>query len=711
MTKGILFSTLALSFMALSFIGCSNDDVEGGKPLPQGTEFEFGAAVETNQSRTYYDPTDVANPNATSWKIFWNYQAPLDHVYIYSPQAMNGRNQASYTVHGTKDQHEAPATKDGDIGIQLSNAPSYNFYGMYPAQAVTEGSGTSTSLSAFMPITQIASTTETMSLTTPVTNLQTNADMNCALMIAKEKGYTPSTDNQAKVGLQFEPFATMLDVTVNGTTGSNTQNTVRITSVIIEANAPIAGDFTYDYESGALTLGQNTSNSIVINTKFKDKDGNEVGVTMGSNSTLNVRAFLIPNPAITELKVKVVTAAAQTMTKTLKMDKFKNSQIHFPKLPKIDVDNLQFDYTIWLSQLDPKIYIAEISMPGTALSFNYLSSDATKKTQTLNLTDQFNKGVRVFQSHINLGDDPSLTNENGPIGLATSEGNSIKKPDGTTSWTLEDVIEALHKEMSGIHKDEFCVLAISEWIKDLDVDKLSILYKRLNNLLKKDGTVGLVATGITPNTTINDVKGKVIIKVQLNGSYSGAWSSLAGANVWANVYNQNAESQPFYSPMPYGSLPKTTDGGTTDSALSSTGMNLIYSECANVITSVSSSGATYRDGVKNNATNVLKAYANNYKSDEHRNFSITYLGGCGLSRTSYIYGSGYTTYSYLPHQIAEDLNTIWLNYANKPANKPWGWVMLNWVGDDTKAPTSTKCIREVIEHNADPNFILKRRTN
>ena len=69
--------------------------------------------------------------------------------------------------------------------------------------------------------------------------------------------------------------------------------------------------------------------------------------------------------------------------------------------------------------------------------------------------------------------------------------------------------------MSVIHKDEFCVLAISEWIKDLDVDKLSILYKRLNNLLKKDATVGLVATGITPNTTINDVKGKVIIKVQL----------------------------------------------------------------------------------------------------------------------------------------------------------------------------------------------------
>ncbi len=701
MTKGILFSTLALSFMALSFIGCSNNDVASGKPLPQGTEFEFGAAVEANQSRTYYDPKDVANPKATSWKIFWNYENPLDHVYIYSPQAMNGRNQASYTVHGTKDQHEAPATKDGDIGIQLSNAPSYNFYGMYPAMAVKEGSGTSTSLSAFMPITQIASTTETMSLTTPVSDLQTNADMNCALMIAKEKNFTPSTDNQAKVGLQFEPFATMLDVTVNGTTGSNTQNTVRITSVIIEADAPIAGDFTYDYESGALTLGNNTSNSIVINTKFKDQDGNEVGVTMGRESTLSVRAFMIPNPAVTELKVKVVTAAAQTMTKKLNMGNFKESQIHFTKLPKIDVDNLQFDYTIWLSQLDPNIYISEISMPGTALSFNYLSPNAIKKTQTLNLTEQFNKGVRVFQSHINLGDDLSLTNENGPIGLATSEGNSIKKPDGT-SWTLEDAIEALHKEMSGIHKDEFCVLAISEWIANLNVTKLSTLYKRLNNLLKKDGTVGLVATGITHNTTINDVKGKVIIKVQLNGSessYYGAWSSLAGANVWANIYRYAAESKPFYSPMPYGSLPQETDGSEYSSALSSTGMNLIYSECANVINNVSSwGGVTYKNGVKANATAVLDAYAKNYNSDEHRNFSITYLGGCGLR-------------GYYPYNIAEDLNTLWLNYAKKPAKKPWGWVMLNWVGDDTKAPTSTKCIREVIEHNADPNFILKRRTN
>ena len=338
-------------------------------------------------------------------------------------------------------------------------------------------------------------------------------------------------------------------------------------------------------------------------------------------------------------------------------------------------------------------------MPGTALSFNYLSSNAIKKTQTLNLTEQFNKGVRVFQSHINLGDDLS-TNENGPIGLATSEGNSIKKPDGT-SWTLEDAIEALHKEMSGIHKDEFCVLAISEWIDKLNVEKLSTLYKRLNNLLKKDGTVGLVATGITPNTTINDVKGKVIIKVQLNGSessYSGAWSSLAGANVWTNIYRYAAESNPFYSPMPYGSLPATNAGSAQSSSLSSTGMNLIYSECANVITSVSSWGANYSAGVETNATAVLDAYAKNYNSDEHRNFSITYLGGCGLS-------------GYCPYNIAQDLNTIWLNYAKKPAKKPWGWVMLNWVGDDTKAPTSTKCIREVIEHNADPNFILKRRTN
>lgn len=718
MNKGFLISIFTLSLMIIGLASCANDNITGGKPLPKGTEFDFGTTVDANLSRTYYDPEDVANPNATYWKIFWNYQDPLDQVYIYSPQAMTGRQQAAYTVNGVKDQYSATATKNSEIGIQLSDANTYDFYGMYPAQNVKANSGSGHSLSATMPIFQTASTTEIMNSETNVGNLETTADMNSALMIAKEADFMPSTQNNAKVNLQFEPFATTLNVTVNGVEQSNFNYKVLITSIIIEADAPIAGDFTYNYDTKAITFGENASNFIRIDTKFKDAAGHQIGVPMGADSKLNVRAFMIPNPNVNSLKVKVATSAAQTLTKTLNMTNFKNSQIHFAKLPKINASNLQFDYKIWLSQLDPNIYLSEISLPGSALTFSYKLSEDYKKTQTLDLTKQFENGIRVFQFHVNTVNQTS-TYDGGStsVGIALPNGDPMPRINGNGYWTIEDVIEALHDEMKGLHKDEFCVVAISDWIKGPNSDKMTTLYNRLKAVLNKAGEKGLVATNVNPNTTIADVKGKVIFKVQLNGSYPKAWPQLTGADLWLNIFKEDANTNVFYSPMPFGELPATNAGGLNASKLTGT-MNFIYSEVAdpvetkwdrNPLTLPYNYNAVYKDGVKNCATAVLAAYAKNYSSNEHKNFSMTYLGGQGIE-----YNNNGTKY-YLPSQIAQDLNKIWLdNIRNKTTTdssplrqKPWGWVMLNCVGTE---PTTSWCIEAVIRHNADPVFKHQRRS-
>lgn len=713
MNKGFLISIFTLSLMIIGLASCANDNITGGKPLPKGTEFDFGTTVDANLSRTYYDPADVANPNATYWKIFWNYQDPLDQVYIYSPQAMTGRQQAAYTVHGVKDQYSATATKNSEIGIQLSDANTYDFYGMYPAQNVKANSGSGHSLSATMPIFQTASTTETMNSENNVGNLETSADMNSALMIAKEAGFMPSTQNNAKVNLQFEPFASMLNVTVNGVEQTNLQYKVLITSIIIEADAPIAGDFTYNYDTKAITFGENASNFIEINTKFKDAAGHQIGVPMGPDSKLNVRAFMIPNPNVKSLKVKVVTSASQTMTKTLNMAKFKESQIHFAKLPKINANNLQFDYKIWLSQLDPNIYLSEISMPGSALTFSYKLDNDYQKTQTLDLTKQFENGIRVFQFHVNTVNQTS-TYDGGStsVGIALPDGTPMEK-DGGGYWTIEDAINALHSEMKGLHKDEFCVVAISDWIKNINSfngnEKMTALYKRLKAVLNKAGEKGLVATNVSPNTTIADVKGKVIFKVQLNGKYQNAWPQLTGADVWMNIFESDANTNVYYSPMPFGELPATNAGGLDKSKLTGT-MNYIYSEVADPVKSVTG-GFSYKDGVKDCVTNVLAAYANNYSSSEHRNFSMTYLGGQGTKKNKIIDDDTY----YLPSQIAQDLNKIWLDYIKANTQnttdvlrtKPWGWVMLNRVGTE---PTTSWCIEAVIRHNADPVFKHQRRS-
>lgn len=717
MNKGFLISIFTLSLMIIGLASCVNDNTTGGKPLPKGTEFDFGTTVDANLSRTYYDPNDVANPNATYWKIFWNYQDPLDQVYIYSPQAMTGRQQAAYTVHGVKDQYSATATKNSEIGIQLSDANTYDFYGMYPAQNVKANSGSGHSLSATMPIFQTASTTEIMDSETKVGNLETSADMNSALMIAKKAGFMPNTQNNAKVNLQFEPFASMLNVTVNGVEQGNFKYEVLITSIIIEADAPIAGDFTYNYETEAITFGENASNFIRIDTRFKDAAGHQIGVPMGPDSKLNVRAFMIPNPNVKSLKVKVVTGAAQTLTKNLNMNNFKNSQIHFAKLPKINASNLQFDYKIWLSQLDPNIYLSEISMPGSALTFSYKLSKDYQKTQTLDLTKQFENGIRVFQFHVNTVNQTS-TYDGGStsVGIALPDGTPMEK-DGGGYWTIEDAINALHSEMKGLHKDEFCVVAISDWIANPSTKNMTTLYNRLKAVLNKAGEMGLVATNVNSNTTIADVKGKVIFKVQLNGKYPDAWPQLTGADVWMNIFNNKANTNVFYSPMPFGELPATDAGGLNASNLTGT-MNFIYSEVAdpvetewdkNPFTLPYNYNPVYKDGVKNCATAVLAAYAKNYSSDEHKNFSMTYLGGQGIE-----YNNNGTKY-YLPSQIAKDLNTIWLNYIRaKTQNdtdelriKPWGWVMLNRVGTE---PTTSWCIEAVIRHNADPVFKHQRRS-
>ena len=705
MNKRFLISIFTLSLMIIGLASCVNDNVTGGKPLPKGTEFDFGTTVDANLSRTYYDPTDVANPNATYWKIFWNYQDPLDQVYIYSPQAMTGRQQAAYTVNGVKDQYSATATKNSEIGIQLSDANTYNFYGMYPAQNVKANSGSGCSLSATMPIFQTASTTEIMNSETNVGNLETTADMNSALMIANEAGFMPNTQNNAKVNLQFEPFASMLNVTVNGVEKSNFNYKVLITSIIIEADAPIAGDFTYNYETKDITFGENASKFIQIDTKFKDAAGHQIGVPMGPDSKLNVRAFMIPNPKVKSLKVKVVTSAAQTLTKTLNMANFKNSQIHFAKLPKINASNLQFDYKIWLSQLDPNIYLSEISLPGSALTFSYKLTDDLQKTQTLDLTKQFENGIRVFQFHVNTVNQTS-TYDGGStsVGIALPGGTPMEK-DGGGYWTIEDAINTLHSEMKGLHKDEFCVVAISDWIaKPVTNAKMTTLYNRLKAVLNKAGEMGLVAANVNPNTTIADVKGKVIFKLQLNSDYPGVWSELNGADLWMNIFDDVANTNVYYSQMPFKTIPATNASGTSPNVLSNNGMNFIYSEDAKPYKN--SLSTSYKNGIKDCAKNVLATYANNYSSSEHRNFSMTYLGGQGNSA----FGNTLS-----PSQIAQDLNKIWLDYIKANTQnttkglrtKPWGWVMLNRVGTE---PTTSWCIEAVIRHNADPVFKHQRRS-
>ena len=323
----------------------------------------------------------------------------------------------------------------------------------------------------------------------------------------------------------------------------------------------------------------------------------------------------------------------------------------------------------------------------------------------MDLTKQFENGIRVFQFHVNPVDQTS-TYDGGStsVGIALPDGTPMEKEDGSY-YTIEDVINALHSEMNGLHKNEFCVVAISDWLNEKNTDNMRLLYKRLKAVIDKAGEMGLAVANVTPNTTIADVKGKVIFKIQLNGSerkYFNTWGELNGTDAWMNIFDDVANDNVYYSQMPFKTVPATDASGTSANVLSNNGMNFIYSEDAVPFKKLSTS---YKDGIKECAKNVLAAYAKNYNSTEHRNFSMTYLGGQGKK----------IIYTVTPTQIAQDLNKIWLDYirantqntTDELRTKPWGWVMLNRVGTE---PTTSWCIEAVIRHNADPVFKHQRRS-
>lgn len=45
MNKRFLIPALAWSLLALSFAGCTDDNMSGSDPLPEGTEFDFGTTL------------------------------------------------------------------------------------------------------------------------------------------------------------------------------------------------------------------------------------------------------------------------------------------------------------------------------------------------------------------------------------------------------------------------------------------------------------------------------------------------------------------------------------------------------------------------------------------------------------------------------------------------------------------------------------------
>jgi len=265
-------------------------------------------------------------------------------------------------------------------------------------------------------------------------------DMNAAVMVARK---TMSAEEFGRdVPLQFNVLADVLDITLNGPVRPNMLNTdseaqfIQIQAVTIEVVTPeennskdkegnpitdvskfetdnsvlISGTFDLNMADG--TVSNISGNSTVqLQTSMSNADGGVYYPTLfvrkdtessayADLDHLRLRAFLIPGQItgsnLNKLRVHLQTNCGDFYQMLENDGHFVTGNIYPVKFGYFKVRGADFDLKAWIGQLNPNIYLSELSIPGAWHASNayYQGADAAS-----DLKKQYQVGVRAFEVH------------------------------------------------------------------------------------------------------------------------------------------------------------------------------------------------------------------------------------------------------------------------------------------------------------------------
>lgn len=534
-TSKYIFLSLAAAFVATACNQEMNPD-NPNKANP-GDEVQFGLSLPGNTKTVYGEET------STGFPIYW---VNGDKVKVASPQCMSGRNSAEYSVNTKNpetgevkvDQNYATSLdKTGDAGVQWGEAEEADFYSIYPSSTgeLTINNDNTISAKFTVAATQFANTKESgaMFYSQP-------AEMGNVIMYAK----TTAKQSDEAVVLHYTPFSTVIEFELNAPDEeiADKVNTLTIQSITLTAPAgkTIAGDFDFSFDGPSVTPRDGGSNAITMHFL----DNNQYNISLiPSKPTMKAKMCLMPVSGIDDLsgwKVEVATSVG-TFSKNLTADTgaLKPGLVHKIHLPKLSYATKEwvYDPTGWLPSLPDyrNIYLSEISLPGAWYAGSTEAYQATSK-----IADLWDVGVRAFgvetrtivsgNSAITLGTVPEGISISG-TGIINSSRNktggsnslnadtSNKKSCGAGN-SLSTIISNIAAKVK--NSDEYAVLVLSYadggsgGHRAVDYGAwLQLLYDTFNNL-SSDVKSSIYQTEITANTTVNDVVGKVILKINVD---------------------------------------------------------------------------------------------------------------------------------------------------------------------------------------------------
>ena len=380
---------------AILFLGsCSDSEDLGTMPANPGDAIRFSAAIP--QTRTHY---------IDSLQIDWNEN---DEIGIYSAQANTMEEDQYMAKHakykitkayteGEHAHHGDFAPTDKDEYLKWGSYDAHTFYGAYPADRIVAYPNESTSKGQFIMKYATNQCCNVSKYDDKDSIYLTEADMKNAYMMAKNTLTPNSTEH---VLLNFHPVMTTLEITIKaGNTGEETGTGLMpapttITGVsVIMPKALTEGQFVYDVDNRQLkdgTVTNNTQESVFVT--IEDSEKNKY-LKLDAGKSVSLLAFLPPIPMDgttgNAAKIRVHTTGYQNFVIPLNGELQQESKITV-RIPDFDPEHIHANN--WMTYLDDKIYLSQLSVPGAyaATSFGSLQH------WTMPISSQLDMGIRAF---------------------------------------------------------------------------------------------------------------------------------------------------------------------------------------------------------------------------------------------------------------------------------------------------------------------------
>lgn len=524
---------------------------------------------------------------------------------------------------------------------------------------------------------------------------------------------TPSeVDKSQAINLQFHNLVTVLDITVQGPS-SGTATITNINVDAIEGEEPIlTGDFTCNIrntETGVIgtcePVGDFNEERGRISIPCYDKKTGQF-IQLGPNELLNVKAYIIPqdiNNTVTKqtLRVTVSLLNGAPCRKTLQTADVTPHKINRVILPPLTIGGTNY----WMSSLDPDIYVSELSIPGSKFSVLTSANGASRVYQNATIQQQFEDGVRAFIFQ-------TATNSKN-MGAQYDNLYVVCEDKSRNVMTLSDAIKQIASyldvcEQNGkTNEFAFVMLTYSSgdvpWLDDPQgydneqywIDKLR---EEVNNIAGVAAN-RIYTDEITPNTTINDVKGKIILKANYNSknmiSRYGTTTAPIMFTYWESATGPDGyQEENGGMPMDWGT-PVWYEN-------SNAALRWYYQEVTSVGNGQEATTQEKKDGIQNLFRKSVDLYHND---TSHKTWFMNDLGGY-YSDNADINGRGTGIQA-----LAIDMNQMGVDeLQNREENAGLGIIFMNFADKQTESGAKYKSdwlIQTLIDNNF--KFALRKK--